>query len=47
MKNQVKKTSGLAFSRHFTREGVSPYDQFEYDLRSSVIRNPGGDVVLK
>ncbi|MGE7777828.1 vitamin B12-dependent ribonucleotide reductase [Chitinophaga sp. NPDC101104] len=47
MKNQVKKTGGLAFSRHFTREGVSPFDQFEYDLRSSVIRNPGGDVVFE
>ncbi|WP_298716899.1 vitamin B12-dependent ribonucleotide reductase [Chitinophaga sp.] len=47
MKNQVKKTGGLTFPRHFTREGVSPFDQFEYDLRSSVIRNPGGDVVFE
>lgn len=35
------------FSRHFTQEGTSPYDQFEYELRSSVIRNPGGDVVFE
>ena len=47
MKNQSKKAGGLAFTRHFTREGVSPYDQFEYDLRTSVIRNPGGDVVFE
>ncbi|HVI44409.1 MAG TPA: vitamin B12-dependent ribonucleotide reductase [Chitinophaga sp.] len=47
MKNSVSNESGLTFSRHFTREGVSPYEQFEYDLRSSVIRNPGGDVVFE
>jgi ribonucleoside-diphosphate reductase alpha chain len=47
MKNPVNKQGGLAFSRQFTLEGVSPYDQFEYELRSSVIRNPGGDVVFE
>lgn len=47
MKNPVNSTSGLAFSRHFTKEGVSPYDQFTYELRSSVIRNPGGDIVFE
>lgn len=39
--------SGLVFSRHFTQEGKSPYEQFEYEFRSSVIRNPGGDVVFE
>lgn len=47
MKNHTTKAGGLAFTRHFTKEGVSPYDQFTYDLRSSVIRNPGGDVVFE
>lgn len=47
MKNPVNSQNGLAFSRHFTQEGVSPYDQFPYELRSSVIRNPGGDVVFE
>lgn len=47
MKNPVNSQNGLAFSRHFTKEGVSPYDQFPYELRSSVIRNPGGDVVFE
>ncbi|WP_143304482.1 vitamin B12-dependent ribonucleotide reductase [Chitinophaga vietnamensis] len=47
MKNQVTTKEGLSFSRHFTKEGVSPYEQFEYDLRSSVIRNPGGDIVFE
>ena len=46
MKNPVNQR-GLAFSRHFTKDDVSPYDQFSYELRSSVIRNPGGDVVFE
>ncbi|ASZ09975.1 vitamin B12-dependent ribonucleotide reductase [Chitinophaga pendula] len=46
MKNQVNK-GGLTFRRHFTKENVSPYELFEYELRSSVIRNPGGDVVFE
>ena len=46
MKNPAN-TGGLSFTRHFTQEGVSPYDQFTYELRSSVIRNPGGDVVFE
>ncbi len=39
--------SGLSFSRHYTQEGVSPYDMFEYDLRTSVIRNPNGEKVFE
>src|SRR5579871_1675766 len=41
------KTKGLAFSRLFTKEGVAAYDQFEYDYRSSVIKNPDGGVVFE
>lgn len=37
-------SAGLNFQRHFTREGVSPYDMFTYELRTSVIRNPNGEV---
>jgi ribonucleoside-diphosphate reductase alpha chain len=44
---QANNNGGLVFSRHFTQEGISPYDQFKYELRSSVIRNPGGDVVFE
>lgn len=47
MKNLHTEKTGLQFGRHFTKEGVSPYDMFEYELRSSVIRNPGGDVVFE
>lgn len=39
--------AGLKFLRHFTKEGVSPYDQFEYDYRTSVIKNTNGEVVFQ
>lgn len=37
----------LNFTRQFTQEGVSPYDLFEYDYRTSVIKNPSGEVVFQ
>ncbi len=42
-----KKMNRLQFSRRFTQEGVSPFDMFEYDYRTSVIRNPSGEVVFE
>jgi ribonucleoside-diphosphate reductase alpha chain len=46
---QTKKTqqSGLRFQRNFTKDGVSPYDMFEYDYRTSVIKNPNGTKVFE
>jgi ribonucleoside-diphosphate reductase alpha chain len=41
------KGAGLSFQRHYTSEGVSPYDMFEYDYRTSVIRNPNGEKVFE
>ena len=41
------KNKGLSFDRQYTREGVSPYDMFEYDYRTSVIRNPNGEKVFE
>lgn len=38
---------GLRFPRLFTKEGVSPFDMFTYELRSSVIREPNGKVVFE
>lgn len=42
-----KQIKGLKFSRRFTKEGVSPFDLFEYDYRTSIIRNPSGEVVFE
>jgi ribonucleoside-diphosphate reductase alpha chain len=38
---------GLQFSRRYTKEGVNVFDLFEYDYRTSVIRNPSGEVVFE
>ncbi len=47
MPQQKKTAKGLEFPRQFTKEGVSPYDMFEYDYRTSVIKNPSGEVVFQ
>lgn len=44
--SDTKKT-GLHFSRHFTKEGISPFEMFEYDYRTSVIKNTTGEVVFQ
>jgi ribonucleoside-diphosphate reductase alpha chain len=45
----IKKqsTKGLQFSRRFTKDDVDVFDQFTYDYRTSVIRNPSGEVVFE
>lgn len=40
-------TPRLQFSRRFTKDDVSPFDQFEYDYRTSIIKNPTGEVVFE
>ena len=47
MTRKNQPVSGLQFRRQYTKEGVSVFDQFEYDFRSSVIRNPNGEVVFE
>jgi len=42
-----KSAKGLQFSRRFTKDGISPFDLFEYDYRTSVIKNPTGEVVFE
>ncbi|HET7152590.1 MAG TPA: vitamin B12-dependent ribonucleotide reductase, partial [Candidatus Kapabacteria bacterium] len=37
----------MRIERRFSREGVSPYAQFEYTKRSSMLRNPDGSVVFE
>ncbi|MCW3110398.1 MAG: vitamin B12-dependent ribonucleotide reductase [Segetibacter sp.] len=43
----TQTTKGLQFQRRFTKEGVSPFDMFTYDYRTSIIRNPSGEVVFE
>lgn len=47
MSNKNIKRQGLSFERHNTKEGVSPYDLFKYEYRTSEIRNPNGNLVFQ
>jgi len=46
-KKQASAGGGLQFLRRYTRDDVNVFDQFEYDYRTSVIRNPNGEVVFE
>ncbi len=48
MASEIRTTTkGLKFQRKYTREDINVFDQFEYDYRTSVIRNPSGEVVFE
>jgi len=41
------KNPGLKFQRQFTNDNLDVVEMFEYDYRTSVIRNPTGEVVFE
>ncbi len=47
MSTKKQSPKALQFSRQFTQEGISPYNMFDYDYRTSVIKNPTGEVVFQ
>ena len=47
MSTTTPSVKGLQFSRRFTREDTNVFEQFDYDYRTSVIRNPSGEVVFE
>jgi ribonucleoside-diphosphate reductase alpha chain len=47
MAGRKKAVQRLTFERRFTKEGVTPFDMFTYDYRTSVIRNPSGEIVFE
>ncbi len=44
---QKKKAPGLSFRRLFTKLGVSPYDEVEWDLRHAQITDAQGNVIFE
>ncbi len=46
-KTKAPAKGGLQFSRRFTRDDRNVFELFEYDFRTSVIRNPSGEVVFE
>jgi ribonucleoside-diphosphate reductase alpha chain len=47
MATHTQSVKGLQFGRRYTRDNTPVFDQFDYDYRSSVIRNPSGEIVLE
>ncbi len=47
MNKAMPNLKGLNITRYFTEDDKTPYELFEYDLRTSVIRNPNGDTVFE
>jgi len=45
--NQRKTAPGLSFRRFFTKPGVSPYDELEWDLRLAQITDAQGNVIFE
>jgi ribonucleoside-diphosphate reductase alpha chain len=39
--------AGLEFERFFSREGIDPFDEIEWEMRSAVIGNEKGEVVFE
>jgi len=44
---QKKKAPGLSFRRLFSKPGVSPYDEVEWDLRTAQITDSHGGVIFE
>jgi ribonucleoside-diphosphate reductase alpha chain len=44
---ELKPRSGLKVSRYFTRAGVNPYDEIDWEIRSASITNEKGKVVFE
>jgi ribonucleoside-diphosphate reductase alpha chain len=42
-----KKSSGLSFRRFFTKPGISPYNEVEWDLRLAQITDAQGNVIFE
>jgi ribonucleoside-diphosphate reductase alpha chain len=46
-KANKKKAPGLAFRRYFTKPGVSPYDELEWEKRTAQITDAQGNVIFE
>jgi len=42
-----KTQKGLEFRRHFTREGISPYETIEWEYRTAAITNESGAIIFE
>ncbi|HLK32686.1 MAG TPA: hypothetical protein VKT29_06325, partial [Terriglobales bacterium] len=42
-----KKAPGLTFSRYFTKPGVSPYGELEWEKRTAQITDAQGNIIFE
>jgi ribonucleoside-diphosphate reductase alpha chain len=47
MRQGSSRSAGLAFSRHFTRPGISPFDEITWELRDAVIQDYKGRTIFE
>ena len=43
----TSRAPGLAFARHFTRPGISPYDEIVWELRDAIIQDFKGKTIFE
>ena len=43
----TSRAPGLTFNRHFTRPGISPYDEITWELRDAVIQDFKGKIIFE
>ena len=43
----MKKANGITIDRHFTQKNNNVYDQYTYNTRSSIIKNPNGETIFE
>jgi ribonucleoside-diphosphate reductase alpha chain len=43
----TSRTPGLSFDRHFTRPGISPYDEIVWELRDAIIQDFKGKIIFE
>src|SRR5689334_10969764 len=44
---RATQATGLEYARVFAREGVDPFDEIEWDIRSALIGNEKGELVFE
>jgi ribonucleoside-diphosphate reductase alpha chain len=44
---QGASSAGLSITRHFTKSGVDPFDEVEWEIRSALIANEKGEAVFE
>jgi ribonucleoside-diphosphate reductase alpha chain len=42
-----RAVAGLEFERYFTKDGVDPFDEIDWELRSAIITNERGEIVFE